>query len=49
MTYMMGQVHSPPREEGWPRHKKKGPVPKRRGRGGRSRIFFQNAFLKWDL
>ena len=42
-------AYSPPREEGWPRHKKKGPVPKRRGRGGRSYIIFQNAFRKWDL
>ena len=44
-----GVADSPPREEGWPRHEKKGPVPKRRGRGGRSHIIFQNAFLKWDL
>src|SRR5437879_988580 len=33
-------------KEGWPRHQKNGPVPNRRGRGGRSRVTFRNAFFK---
>src|SRR6266436_1094530 len=33
-------------KEGWPRHQKNGPVPNRRGRGGRSRVTFRNAVLK---
>ncbi len=28
----------------YPRHQKNGPVPNRRGRGGRSRVTFRNAF-----
>ncbi len=32
-------------KEGWPRHQEELPLPKRRGRGGRSRIKFGSAFL----
>jgi len=38
-----GYVHS---KEGWTRHQKEGPVPKRRGRGGRSQTMFRNASLQ---
>ena len=31
-------------KEGWPRHEEEVPVPKRRGRGGRSEIILRNAF-----
>src|SRR6266446_3458434 len=33
-------------KEGWPRHQENSPVPKRRGRGGRSRVTLRSAFLK---
>src|SRR5881227_4452137 len=38
------RAYSPPCKEGWPRHQEYGPVPKRRGRGGRSQVTFRNAF-----
>src|SRR5207253_1065789 len=39
-------ANSLPREEGWPRHQENSPVPKRRGRGGRSRVTLRSALLK---
>src|SRR6266446_4271827 len=40
------RAYSPPCKGGVAAPSKNGPVPKRRGRGGRSRVTFRNAFLK---
>src|SRR6266850_307639 len=43
------RADSPPREEGWPRHKKKGPVPKTARTGWSLRHPFSKPILEMEL